>query len=114
MAGHKVLVALSAFVVFFVVSHVSADPDTDVRNIWDDVKSMRVTELRKSALACPLPVVGSSCPEDTPLYYFACCGELNSSCCFRLQDWVIAVLAIMTILVILSIVVNLIRCLCCY
>uniref|UniRef100_A0A7E4UXT1 Uncharacterized protein n=1 Tax=Panagrellus redivivus TaxID=6233 RepID=A0A7E4UXT1_PANRE len=100
------------------VSSVSAVSEDEVSqtasNIWEDIKNMRVTEIKRSALACPLPLVGVACAEETPLYHFQCCGELNGSCCFRLQDWVIAVLAIMTILVILSIFVNLIRCLCCY
>jgi|UniRef100_A0A914PRS4 hypothetical protein len=94
----------------------SAEPDstttTEAKNLWEDIKNMRVTEIKRSALACPLPLVGSSCSEETPLYYFACCGELNASCCFRLQDWVIALLGILTILVVLSIVINCIRCMC--
>uniref|UniRef100_A0AC34FGM0 Uncharacterized protein n=1 Tax=Panagrolaimus sp. ES5 TaxID=591445 RepID=A0AC34FGM0_9BILA len=101
----------------FILPSISADPDnmpgtTEAKNLWEDIKNMRVTEIKRSALACPLPLVGASCSEETPLYYFACCGELNASCCFRLQDWVIALLGILTILVVLSIVINCIRCLC--
>ncbi|VDN07543.1 unnamed protein product [Thelazia callipaeda] len=33
--------------------------------------------IRKSALACPIIVVGESCPQETALYYFRCCGDLN-------------------------------------
>ncbi|VDL78956.1 unnamed protein product [Nippostrongylus brasiliensis] len=45
----------------------------------------RVEQKISSAGACPLLVVGSVCPQENPLYYFKCCGDLNSSCCFRLQ-----------------------------
>ncbi|VDO29431.1 unnamed protein product [Haemonchus placei] len=41
--------------------------------------------FRSSAGACPLLVVGQVCPQENPLYYFKCCGDLNASCCFRLQ-----------------------------
>uniref|UniRef100_A0AC35G4K9 Uncharacterized protein n=1 Tax=Panagrolaimus sp. PS1159 TaxID=55785 RepID=A0AC35G4K9_9BILA len=85
----------------------SAEPDstttTEAKNLWEDIKNMRVTEINKNI------IVNSY---KTPLYYFACCGELNASCCFRLQDWVIALLGILTILVVLSIVINCIRCMC--
>ncbi|KAE9554102.1 hypothetical protein FO519_002691 [Halicephalobus sp. NKZ332] len=114
MASLKLIGFALTFVALALISNVSAKPEDEVSNIWEEIKNIRISELRKSALACPLPVVGSACPEDTPLYYFKCCGELNSNCCFRLQDWVIVVLGVMTILVILSIIVNLIRCLCCY
>ncbi|KHN80647.1 hypothetical protein Tcan_09903 [Toxocara canis] len=83
-------------------------------DIIDDIKEIRVFELKKSSLACPIIVVGEQCPEETPLYYFKCCGDLNGSCCFRLQEWVIVLLIIMGVLIAISFVVNFIRCLFCY
>ncbi|EFO16029.2 hypothetical protein LOAG_12479 [Loa loa] len=53
---------------------------------WDESNGISIFELRKSSLACPIIVVGEQCPDETPLYYYRCCGDLNSSCCFRLQD----------------------------
>uniref|UniRef100_A0A8R1TLL6 Uncharacterized protein n=1 Tax=Onchocerca volvulus TaxID=6282 RepID=A0A8R1TLL6_ONCVO len=79
----------------------------------DESKSIKIFELKKSSLACPIIVVGEQCPEETILYYFRCCGDLNTSCCFRLQEWVIAVLVLTVILFIASMVVNFIRCLFC-
>ncbi|KAK5968392.1 hypothetical protein GCK32_005366 [Trichostrongylus colubriformis] len=69
---------------------------------------------RSSAGACPLLVVGQVCPQENPLYYFKCCGDLNASCCFRLQDWVLVLLLVLAVSIVLSIIVNIIRCLCCY
>ncbi|EJW85090.1 hypothetical protein WUBG_03998 [Wuchereria bancrofti] len=74
---------------------------------------IRMFELKKSSLACPIIVVGEQCPEETPLYYYRCCGDLNSSCCFRLQEWVIVLLVIMGVLIIGSLIVNFIRYLFC-
>ncbi|VBB32529.1 unnamed protein product [Acanthocheilonema viteae] len=35
---------------------------------------IKMFELKKSSLACPIIVVGEQCPEETPLYYYRCCG----------------------------------------
>ncbi|KJH51083.1 hypothetical protein DICVIV_02750 [Dictyocaulus viviparus] len=89
-------------------------PCTADEDLVETFKNIDVFRLRSSAAACPLLVVGQVCPEENPLYYFKCCGDLNSSCCFRLQDWVIVLLLILAVSIVLSIVVNFIRCLCCY
>ena len=99
-----VLVALIA-----VIALAAADSD-----IIDEVKAMEPFTIRRSALACPVPIVGQSCPESNPLYYFRCCGELAKDCCFRLQDWVICVMILLAVLTVISIVINFIRCLFCY
>ncbi|CAJ0954982.1 unnamed protein product, partial [Mesorhabditis belari] len=91
-----------------------AQADTTATDIVEEVKSLRPFELKHSSLGCPLPVVGASCPEETPFYYFKCCGDLAQQCCFRLQEWVVLLLIVLAVLVVISIVVNLIRCLCCY
>uniref|UniRef100_A0A0R3RKR8 WAP domain-containing protein n=1 Tax=Elaeophora elaphi TaxID=1147741 RepID=A0A0R3RKR8_9BILA len=62
-----------------VVTAVTYIDDTD------ENKGIKLFELKKSSLACPIIVVGEQCPDETPLYYYRCCGDLNSSCCFRLQ-----------------------------
>uniref|UniRef100_A0A0M3IIH3 Transmembrane protein n=1 Tax=Ascaris lumbricoides TaxID=6252 RepID=A0A0M3IIH3_ASCLU len=93
--------------IFVMLQMVNAD-------VIDDIKEIRIFELKKSSLACPIIVVGEQCPEETPLYYFKCCGDLNGSCCFRLQEWVVVLLVIMGVLIAISFVVNFIRCLFCY
>ncbi|KAH7721998.1 Protein F52A8.1 [Aphelenchoides avenae] len=103
---------LAALVVVVTLASFGVSPAT--ADILDDIKEMEPFRLRESSLACPLPLVGVQCPEANPIFYHKCCGELQGSCCFRLQDWVIVVLGIMTALVILSIFVNLIRCIFCY
>ncbi|KAK6105816.1 hypothetical protein QQG55_21775 [Brugia pahangi] len=90
-----------------VVTAVTYIDDSDENN------GIRMFELKKSSLACPIIVVGEQCPEETPLYYYRCCGDLNSSCCFRLQEWVIVLLVIMGVLIIGSLIVNFIRYLFC-
>ncbi|CAJ0575512.1 unnamed protein product, partial [Mesorhabditis spiculigera] len=100
-----------ALVALTLTHSVNADTAND---LVEQVKNMRPFELKRSALGCPLPVVGASCPEETPFYYFACCGDLAGQCCFRLQEWVMLLLIVLAALVVISIIVNLIRCMCCY
>ncbi|RCN39780.1 hypothetical protein ANCCAN_14302 [Ancylostoma caninum] len=66
--------------IAFLAAPCSADED-----LLETFKNIDVFKLRSSAGACPLLVVGQVCPQENPLYYFKCCGDLNSSCCFRLQ-----------------------------
>ncbi|KAI6183071.1 hypothetical protein M3Y97_00448900 [Aphelenchoides bicaudatus] len=101
------LVAVVAMLYF--ASPAKADTD-----IMQEIRSLNVFKLKTSSLACPMIVVGNACPEENPLYYFKCCGEVNTNCCFRLQDWAIVLIGIMILLIIVSIIVNLIRCICCY
>ncbi|VDK70560.1 unnamed protein product [Litomosoides sigmodontis] len=79
----------------------------------DDNEGMRMFELKKSSFACPIAVVGEQCPDETPLYYYRCCGDLNNSCCFRLQEWVIVMFVIVGVLIVASLFVNFIRFLFC-
>ncbi|VDD95536.1 unnamed protein product [Enterobius vermicularis] len=83
-------------------------------DMFEEIREIQVFQLRKSSAGCPVVLMGESCPEETPLYYYKCCGQLNTSCCFRLQDWVIVLLIILAVCIILSIVVNFLRCLFCY
>ncbi|WKX92538.1 hypothetical protein Q1695_010516 [Nippostrongylus brasiliensis] len=103
------LPVVALFAMAFLAVPTSADED-----LMETFKNIDVFRLRSSAGACPLLVVGSVCPQENPLYYFKCCGDLNSSCCFRLQDWVLVLLLVLAVSVVLSIIVNIIRCLCCY
>ncbi|KAE9419236.1 hypothetical protein Angca_004836 [Angiostrongylus cantonensis] len=96
-------------IVLLLVTPSSADED-----LMETFKNIDVFRLRASANACPLLVVGEVCPQENPLYYFKCCGDLNASCCFRLQDWVLVLLLILAVSIVLSIIVNFVRCLCCY
>ncbi|CAI5438223.1 unnamed protein product [Caenorhabditis angaria] len=88
---------------------VAADGD----DLLDYIKSIEPLTIKRSALACPAPIVGSTCPEENAVWYFKCCGSLASDCCFRLQDWVTVLLLVLAIFTILSIIVNVIRCVCC-
>ncbi|KAI6241074.1 hypothetical protein M3Y99_00379000 [Aphelenchoides fujianensis] len=92
----KLLVLSVVLLAAFEVSSVGADQD-----IWEEVKQIDVFRLKKSALACPAIVVGNSCPEENPLYFFKC-------------YWATVLLAVMVGLIIISIFVNLIRCIFCY
>ncbi|CAK5034085.1 unnamed protein product [Meloidogyne enterolobii] len=42
-------------------------------------------------------------------HYYDCCGQLLTDCCFKLQTWVIIVIAIVLICTLVSIVLSLIR-----
>uniref|UniRef100_A0A1I7WP02 Saposin B-type domain-containing protein n=1 Tax=Heterorhabditis bacteriophora TaxID=37862 RepID=A0A1I7WP02_HETBA len=78
MFTHSLLIAI-VLCIFYAVP-TSADDD-----LVEMVKNIEVFRIRSSALGCPIAVVGQSCPAENPLYYFKCCGDLNASCCFRLQ-----------------------------
>ncbi|VDO87501.1 unnamed protein product [Heligmosomoides polygyrus] len=36
-------------------------------------------------LFCPVPIVGTRCPDSSVFHYYKCCGDLNKDCCFNLQ-----------------------------
>ncbi|KAK0428690.1 hypothetical protein QR680_010950 [Steinernema hermaphroditum] len=106
--------------IICLASSVSADADSS-DNIIDEVKKYDVLTLKRSALACPLPIVGKSCPESNAVYYFTCCGGYDrdnnflpsSECCFRLQDWVVVSMAVLALLSILSCIIGFLKCMCC-
>ncbi|TKR63488.1 hypothetical protein L596_027312 [Steinernema carpocapsae] len=105
------------FALLCLVSYTQAEES----NIIDEVKKYDVFTLKRSALACPLPVVGTQCPESNPLWYFTCCGGYDSNknflpsseCCFRLQDWVVVSLVILAVLSVISCFIGFLRCICC-
>uniref|UniRef100_A0A914BZ86 Uncharacterized protein n=1 Tax=Acrobeloides nanus TaxID=290746 RepID=A0A914BZ86_9BILA len=108
--SHKPLFGcLVLFAVFMALYPASSSAD-----VIDDVKNLRPFEIKRSMLGCPVPIVGKSCPESSPLYYFGCCGDLDSQCCFRLQDWVWILIIVLILSVVASLIVNFIRCLFCY
>ena len=81
-------------------------------DIFDEIRTMEIFRIRDGSAACPVILVGQACPESNSLYYFKCCGELANSCCFRLQDWAIAIIAIFIVLTVIGMFVNLLRCIC--
>ncbi|CAJ0593050.1 unnamed protein product [Cylicocyclus nassatus] len=109
----RVCFASVPLVILFFIAFFSTPCSAD-EDLVETFKNIDVFKLRSSAGACPLLVVGQVCPQENPLYYFKCCGDLNASCCFRLQDWVLVLLLVLAISIVLSIIVNFIRCLCCY
>ncbi|VDN56292.1 unnamed protein product [Dracunculus medinensis] len=52
-------------------------------------------------------------PESSAFHYYECCGTLYNECCFRLQTWLIIVLAVIGVLIIASIVISLVKCIFC-
>ncbi|KAI1713891.1 protein SUP-1 [Ditylenchus destructor] len=106
----KLLLPAAAILLAMSYAPVAADE----KSFIDEIKDMDIFKIRDGAYACPLPVVGKECPESNALYLFKCCGDLNSSCCFRLQDWAVAIIGIFVILIIAGIFVNLIRCIFCF
>jgi hypothetical protein len=49
---------------------------------------------------CPVPIVGTRCPDGSPFHYYRCCGDVSTECCFTPQMWLIAVLFIIVLLMI--------------
>uniref|UniRef100_A0A0M3HRI7 Uncharacterized protein n=1 Tax=Ascaris lumbricoides TaxID=6252 RepID=A0A0M3HRI7_ASCLU len=63
---------------------------------------------------CPTKIIRTTeCPASNFLYYFECCGAINTECCFHLQIWVLIMLVILAVLSIISLVVALVRFICC-
>ncbi|KAL7079486.1 hypothetical protein ACQ4LE_001546 [Meloidogyne hapla] len=56
--------------------------------------------------------VGKICDDSSVFHYYDCCGQILNDCCFKLQTWVIIVIAILLICTLVSIVLSLIRCVC--
>uniref|UniRef100_A0A914IC15 Transmembrane protein n=1 Tax=Globodera rostochiensis TaxID=31243 RepID=A0A914IC15_GLORO len=74
---------LIGFVVIFALS-VPTNAD---KNLMDELRDLDVFQLKSGVFACPLPV---------------CCGDLNASCCVRLQDWAVAVIALLIVLILIG------------
>nr|CAD2126105.1 unnamed protein product [Meloidogyne enterolobii] len=67
---------------FIFIFQFSSSPIlAEQRDIWDEIKDMDLFYINRGSYACPLPVVGERCPESNWLFYFRCCGELNTNCC---------------------------------
>ncbi|GMT30310.1 hypothetical protein PFISCL1PPCAC_21607, partial [Pristionchus fissidentatus] len=73
---------LSLLIVFALAAYAAADTD-----FVEEIKKIEPFKIQSSSFACPVPIVGQTCPEANPLFYFKCCGELAKDCCFRLQGW---------------------------
>ncbi|KAL3073264.1 hypothetical protein niasHS_014132 [Heterodera schachtii] len=100
---------LTAIVV--VICSLSGTANGD-KNLLDELRDLDIFQLKSGVSACPL-LVGERCPESSPLYYFKCCGDLYSSCCVRLQDWAVGVIALLIVLILVAAFINLIRCIFC-
>lgn len=101
-------VLLSVVLVAAFVSLVSADTESDVKNTLDDAG-----KIRGSTLACGFPP--TTCSDGSFIHYYKCCGGVAdlSDCCFRLQTWAYIVLGIIAIIVIASVILAIVRCVCC-
>ncbi|KAK6740057.1 hypothetical protein RB195_008495 [Necator americanus] len=67
----------------------AADLQQETKNAVNEV-----TTTKDGDLFCPVPIVGTRCPDSSVFHYYKCCGDLNKDCCFNLQTWVIVVLAV--------------------
>jgi hypothetical protein len=84
---------------------------TDVKNKAQDVAN-EVTDPKEGRTWCPVPLVGTRCPDGTIFHYYSCCGQANKECCFNLQMWLVVVLVIIGILVIAGVVLVAVRHFC--
>ncbi|KAI6177951.1 Protein F52A8 [Aphelenchoides besseyi] len=98
---------LIGLLIFCAVALVQAD-------FIEELKDLDVLKFRESPRGCPVSGIGGQCPASNPVFYFKCCGDMNASCCFRLQDWAMVLLVVMVGLIVISIFVNLLRCIFCY
>ncbi|CAB3401306.1 unnamed protein product [Caenorhabditis bovis] len=81
----------------------------------DDLKSAvnEVTTTKDGDVYCPVPLVGTHCGTASPFHYYECCGNVNKDCCFKLQTWVWVVIAVISVIVIASVILSVVRCICC-
>ncbi|WKX99169.1 hypothetical protein Q1695_014223 [Nippostrongylus brasiliensis] len=113
----------------------AADLPQDAKNAVNEV-----TTTKDGDLFCPVPIVGTRCPDSSVFHYYKCCGDLNKDCCFNLQvsdramhvvllsrlrrsvddytigfnqTWVIVVLAVIAVIFVASFVLSICRCLFC-
>uniref|UniRef100_A0A915DJZ2 Uncharacterized protein n=1 Tax=Ditylenchus dipsaci TaxID=166011 RepID=A0A915DJZ2_9BILA len=104
---------LSSVLLLLVVSSIPSTVSAE-KSFLDEIRDMEILKIRDGSSACPLPIVGQQCPESNALYLFKCCGDVNANCCFRLQDWAVAIIALFVIMIVVGIFVNLFRCIFCY
>ncbi|PAV90102.1 hypothetical protein WR25_25284 [Diploscapter pachys] len=75
--------------------------------------SFEIFKLKTSSIGCPLPVLDDPCPEETSLYYFKCCRQMEDEdegyCCFRLQDWALVLACFLAVCIVPVIIVIIIR-----
>uniref|UniRef100_A0A0N5ASA0 Uncharacterized protein n=1 Tax=Syphacia muris TaxID=451379 RepID=A0A0N5ASA0_9BILA len=95
-------------IVLSIVAMASSEGE-----LLEAIKDLRPLDLKTSAMGCPLIVVGELCPTENIFYYYTCCGTLNSTCCFRVQDWVLVLILFLGACIIFGIVLSLVRCMCC-
>ncbi|PIO72156.1 hypothetical protein TELCIR_05924 [Teladorsagia circumcincta] len=58
----------------------AADIQHETKNAVNEV-----TTTKDGDLFCPVPIVGTRCPDSSVFHYYKCCGDLNKDCCFNLQ-----------------------------
>jgi hypothetical protein len=98
----------NVFVLLATVAIASVVADNDLTKAADDA-----TTIKDGATFCPVPVIGTRCPDGSVFHYYKCCGDLNKDCCFNLQVWVIVVLAVIAVIIIAGFVLSILRCLFC-
>ncbi|KAI6241072.1 hypothetical protein M3Y99_00378800 [Aphelenchoides fujianensis] len=109
MRSSSVFFGLLALAVCTVVLADRAEAD-----FVEEIRDLDVLRFRESPAGCPVPGIGGQCPASNPIFYFKCCGQHNTSCCFRLQDWLTVLVGIIIAILVIAIIINCIRCLCCW
>jgi len=97
-----------AWLLLAIVAVASVIADNDLTKAADEA-----TTIKDGATFCPVPVIGTRCPDGSVFHYYKCCGDLNKDCCFNLQVWVIVVLAVIAVIIIAGFVLSILRCLFC-
>ncbi|KAI6226543.1 hypothetical protein M3Y99_01278700 [Aphelenchoides fujianensis] len=65
----------------------------------------RLPRSRASAASAPLRIPSSTS---------SVAANTTRSCCFRLQDWLTVLVGIIIAILVIAIIINCIRCLCCW
>ncbi|PAV77607.1 hypothetical protein WR25_20372 [Diploscapter pachys] len=56
----------------------------------------------------------SSCPQETAIFYFSCCGDQNMYCCKHIQTWIIVSCGVFVGLILLISFAAAMKCICSY
>uniref|UniRef100_A0A914LXS1 Uncharacterized protein n=1 Tax=Meloidogyne incognita TaxID=6306 RepID=A0A914LXS1_MELIC len=73
----------------------------------------KLSKTEGGQIWCPVPAVGTRCPDSSVFHYFRCCGTLNNECCLKLQTWAFVLLVAVGVLIASLILLSVIRCVFC-
>nr|CAD2156940.1 unnamed protein product [Meloidogyne enterolobii]CAD2162168.1 unnamed protein product [Meloidogyne enterolobii]CAD2191391.1 unnamed protein product [Meloidogyne enterolobii] len=93
------------------LSKVGRKVDEFGQDVSETVNKLSKTE--GGQIWCPVPAVGTRCPDSSVFHYFRCCGTLNNECCLKLQTWAFVLLVAVGVLIASLILLSVIRCVFC-